>query len=51
MTRILRRLYWLRHRLLYWLDSQTTDALGMMALGAMLFLLGCMRYMDALKGW
>ncbi len=51
MTRILRRLYWLRHRLIHWLDGQTTDALGMMALGAMLFLLGCMRYMDALKGW
>lgn len=48
MKRLTRRLYWLRHHLLHWLDCQTTEQLGMMALGAMLFLLGCIRYMDAL---
>ncbi len=42
------RLRRLHHRLRYWLEQQTEEQLGMMALGSALFLLGCSMYMRAL---
>jgi hypothetical protein len=51
MIRLAKRLYHLRHKLIYWLDKQSTEALAALMFGCCAFVMALSWWMRTMKGW
>jgi uncharacterized membrane protein len=52
MTRLTRALFWLRHKLIFWLNHQSTEALAVLMFGCCAFVMALSAWMLTItKGW